>query len=182
MNNKQETRKKIRKIREELEASQKVKLSEIINKKFLNLEEVKNAKIIMSYMDFKNEVETKIINEELKKLGKILILPRITRSEVVPVEDDGNFFPGHFGVREPLGKEYLGEIDLIIVPGVAFNLKGERIGFGKGYYDRFLSKEKYKSSKRISIAFDFQISDDFSGEILDENIHILVSEKRIIKF
>lgn len=175
-------RKKIRKIRESLSFEEKENLSAIIIKKFLEDDILKNSKTIMSYMSFKNEVETSKLHNQLLELGKIILLPKMIDGNIIPIKISKEFSSGNFGVIEPIGDEFLEDIDLIIVPGVVFNKKGDRIGFGKGFYDRFLSFEKYKNSYKISLAYDFQIDNNFSGEEFDIKIDKLITEKEILIF
>ena len=179
---KNEVRKEIKAKRETLSIDEKSKLSNIIINNFLNLPELKQAKTIMSYMDFKNEVETSFLHNELKKLNKTLIFPKVIGNDISPILNDDSFFSGKYGVTEPTGDIYCGDIDIIIVPGVAFNHQGERIGFGKGYYDRFLSQEKYINSFKISLAYDFQIDNNFRGEAFDEKINVLITNTDIFRF
>lgn len=178
---KKSLRLKTRKIREKLSIENKKTLSEVIIKNFLELEELKKAKTIMSYMDIKNEVETRELNKKLKALGKTVLLPSIKGLGIKVYEDIGEYNKSKLGVLEPFEKEYEGNVDIILVPGIVFNLKGDRIGFGKGYYDRFLSKDIYKNSLRVSIIYNFQLVDDFSGEKFDEKIDILINENNILK-
>lgn len=179
-------RKEIREKRENLTQDEKEKLSLIIREKFLNLSEVKNAEIVMSYMDFKNEVETRKINEILMENGKKVLVPRVSenKEKIIPVEVTGEYRKGNFGIEEAKGKDFLnGKIDIVIVPGIAFNENGGRIGFGKGYYDKFFSEREKAEDKilKISLAYDFQIDNRFKEEKHDKNVDIIVTEKRIIK-
>lgn len=185
MNNseiKKNLRKKIRKIRESLSFEEKESFSDIIIKKFLEDDILKNSKTIMSYMAFKNEVETKKFHKYLLNLNKTILLPKMIGDNIIPIKISESFAYGNFGVIEPVGEEFLENIDLIIVPGVVFNRVGDRIGFGKGFYDRFLSCEKYKNSYKISLAYDFQVDNSFSGEDFDIKIDKLITEKEILIF
>lgn len=185
MNKKDIVRKKIKEIRENLKIEEKHRLSSIIIEKFLNLEEIKKSKVIMSYMDFKNEVETRELNKKLLKIGKKVLVPKIYENDkIVPVVLKDEYEIGKYGIIESKGESFLeNRIDIIIVPGIAFNERGDRIGFGKGYYDRFFS-EYFKKNKiilKISLLYDFQIDNSFVGENHDEKIDILITEQRIIK-
>lgn len=179
---KKNLRKKIRKIRESLSFEEKESLSDIIIRKFLEDDVLKNSKTIMSYMAFKNEIETNKLHKYLLELGKTILLPKMIGDNIIPIKISESFSYGEFGVLEPIGDEFLENIDLIIVPGVVFNKIGDRIGFGKGFYDRFLSCEKYKISHKISLAYDFQIDNSFSGEKFDMKIDKLITEKEILIF
>ncbi len=179
-------RKEIRIKRESLEENEKRRLSSIIIDKFLNLEEVKKASVIMSYMDFKNEVESRELNNILLSLGKKLLIPRVTenKEKIIPVYVNGEYKKGNFGILESEGKDFTEKgIDIVIVPGIAFNEKGGRIGFGKGYYDKFLSEREKNGEKilKIALLYDFQIDRRFESEEHDKAVDILITESRIIK-
>jgi len=119
------------------------------------------AKMVMFYIAIGGEVETKEMIKEAQKLGKIIVVPicKANRNiEACLLARNVKLSKGPYGIMEPvieqkINPEYL---DLVVVPGLAFDKKGGRLGRGKGYYDRFLGK---LTSKTISVglAFDFQI-------------------------
>ena len=85
---------------------------------------------------------------------------------------------GKYSIMEPdIRKEYFGNIDLVIVPGVAFDKAGNRIGFGKGYYDRFFSEQ---NSKKVSLIFGFQLLEKIISEKHDEKVEKIYTEGEII--
>lgn len=182
MMNKKEIRKLIKEKREALTLDYIEKGSLKIFEKLKNEKEFFKAKNILSYMDFKNEVQTGEINKFIEENGKSLILPRVIDTEkMIAIKNEGKFSKSLFGNMEPLGDEYLEEIDLIIVPGVAFDKFGNRIGFGRGYYDRFF--EKYPNAKRIAIAFEIQvITEKIEADIFDKKVDMLITEENIYKF
>ena len=155
--------------------------SDKIFQKLLQNEDFKNAKVVMSYMDFKNEVKTDKINNFIKEFGKILVLPKVIDKEtMIVIEDKNQYIVSPFGNKEPDGEEYKGNIDIIITPGVAFDKNKNRVGFGRGYYDRFFVK--YPHSTKIAIAFEEQIIDEgIEADIYDKKVDILITEKGIIK-
>ncbi len=155
--------------------------SDKIFQKLLQNEDFKNAKVVMSYMDFKNEVKTDKINNFIKEFGKILVLPKVIDKEtMIVIEDKNQYIVSPFGNKEPDGEEYRGNIDIIITPGVAFDKNKNRVGFGRGYYDRFFVK--YPHSTKIAIAFEEQIIDEgIEADIYDKKVDILITEKDIIK-
>lgn len=136
--------------------------SEVIKRKLFRLEAFKKAKTVMFYIAFKGEVKTDKMIKAARRLGKLIAVPVCERRKIALkpciLEDNTGLIKGPYGVPEPAVRTCvsLAGLDLVIVPGVAFDHKGSRLGRGKGYYDRFLSKIP-KSTKAIGLAFDFQI-------------------------
>lgn len=149
---------KIRKnINNKLEKSLK-----IINK-LIETEEFKKAKNIALYKNLKSEVDTNYILEYAIKSGKNVSLPRVYEEKLIfyKVDINENYELSNYGIEEPQQcQEKImpsNEIELIIVPGVCFDLKRNRLGYGGGYYDRFLEN---KAMNIIGICFDEQLSKD----------------------
>ena len=80
---------------------------------------------------------------------------------------------GDFNIMEPQNEPYKGDFDLIVVPGVAFDRHGNRLGRGRGYYDRFLCQ--HLNVKRIGICFDFQLVDEVPAEAFDIRMEEVIS-------
>ena len=154
--------------------------SDKIYEKLLENEDFRNAKVVMSYMDFKNEVKTDKINDFIKNSGKILVLPKVIDKEtMIAIEDKNQYIVSPFGNKEPDGEEYKGSIDVIITPGVAFDKNKNRVGFGRGYYDRFFVK--HPNAKKIAIAFEDQIIEEgIETTKYDMKVDILITEKNTI--
>jgi len=161
-----------------------------ITKKIISLEPFINAKSIMCYMDFKNEVMTQYIIQHCFNKGKRVILPCVDKIDgvkmIVPYEImnvQRDVISGTFGVLEPkkdVAKIFKPEeIDLVIVPGVAFDIHKNRIGFGAGFYDRFLQSLNPECLK-VGIAFEFQIFDTVPVEEHDIALDFVITEERII--
>ncbi|MBR0176790.1 MAG: 5-formyltetrahydrofolate cyclo-ligase [Bacteroidales bacterium] len=125
-----------------------------------------NAEKVMLYNALPDEVQTLNFLEKWH-LRKKIILPTVVGDDIVPVEygKDTAFAMGDFNILEPQNEPYTGDFDLIVVPGVAFDRKGNRLGRGKGYYDRFLSQ--HLEVKRIGICFDFQLVEEVPSEPFD---------------
>ena len=125
-----------------------------------------NAHSIMLYSALPDEVQTQAFLEKWH-LKKQIILPTVVGDDIIPVEfgKDTTFAVGDFNILEPQNEPYTGGFDLIVVPGVAFDRQGNRIGRGKGYYDRFLCQ--HLDVKRIGICFDFQLVDEVPAEPFD---------------
>ena len=181
MMNKKEARTLIKERRMNLSKEYIDVASDKIFEKLLQNEDFKNAKVVMSYMDFKNEVKTNKINNFIKNSGKILVLPKVIDKEtMIVIEDKNQYILSPFGNKEPDGEEYKGNIDIIITPGVAFDRDKNRVGFGRGYYDRFFVK--HSSAKKIAIAFEKQIIDEgIETDKYDKKVDVLITENNIIK-
>lgn len=129
--------------------------------RFLELPEVEAATTVMLYWSFGSEVPTGRLIQRLHERGVAVALPRVEGSDLVPVP----FAPGDatgptsFGAREPAGGLTIARdrLDVVAVPGVAFDRAGRRIGYGGGYYDRLLPTT---SAVAVALAFDVQVLDD----------------------
>lgn len=151
-----------------------------ICKKVRELQVYKDSKKILSFMNFGSEIEIEILNREIIRDNKRLFLPRVEKNGILSVVEYGKGFTiGKYGIREPLGEEYLEELDLIIVPGLVFDKGGNRIGYGKGYYDRLFLK--YPEVIRVAPIFDFQLYDRIPTEEHDKKIDIIVKKNRVLK-
>lgn len=124
------------------------------------------AETVMLYSALPDEVQTQAFLEKWH-LKKKIILPTVAGDDIIPVEygKDTAFAVGDFNILEPQNEPYHGTFDLIVVPGVAFDRKGNRLGRGRGYYDRFLCQ--HLDVKRIGICFDFQLVDEVPAEPFD---------------
>ena len=132
------------------------------------------AEKVMLYSALPDEVQTQAFLEKWH-LKKQIILPTVVGDDIIPVAytADTSFAVGDFNILEPQNEPYTGDFDLIIVPGVAFDRKGNRRGRGRGYYDRFLSQ--HLSVKRIGICFDFQLVDAVPAEPFDIQMDEVIS-------
>lgn len=151
-----------------------IEQSSLILNKLESHKDFIEAKTVMLYSSLPDEVQTIEFIEKWRHKKRI-ILPTVVGDDIIPVEltDDTDFAIGDFNILEPQNKPYNGSYDLIIVPGVAFDKDGNRIGRGKGYYDRFLSKNM--DIKRIGICFDFQLIEEVPTEDNDIRMHEIIS-------
>ncbi len=120
---------------------------------------VVNAETILMYYSLADEVNTHEAVDALVRSGKTVLLPRVIDGENMEIriyESRDDLAPGHYGIMEPSGKLYTcyENIDIAVVPGMAFDAAGHRLGRGKGYYDRFLPKATH--AYKIGVCFDFQ--------------------------
>jgi 5-formyltetrahydrofolate cyclo-ligase len=152
-----------------------------------SLQEFNRAGTIAFYVSIarEGEVDTIPMIEESLALGKRICVPKVVESfglrffEIRSMKDLNR---GSFGILEPAGVSKIlpQAIDLVIVPGIAFDKSGNRLGFGKGYYDKFLSKLKGEKPI-IALAFDFQIIDGIPSSKNDVRVHKIITETRIIR-
>ena len=157
--------------------------SKLIENKLFNLGQYKNSKTIMFFVSFNSEVYT---HEMIKKslMEKTVIVPKVVHHEIEPsviIDFDNLISSGKFGILEPIETMKIAykNIDLVLVPGIAFDTEGHRIGYGFGYYDKFLTK--VPKAIKIGLCFDFQVVDKVSREEHDVPVDIIVTEKRVIE-
>ncbi len=117
-----------------------------IYQKIIEHERYQKAKNIGLYYSLKDEVSTLELIQHSLKVGKKVYLPKVVEDDLLFYEigENESFVQSPFHVMEPVGEENkrMVDVDIMIVPGVAFDEEGHRMGFGKGYYDRFLEKQK----------------------------------------
>ena len=153
-----------------------------IKERLFNLGVYKKSKTVMFFVSFKNEVNThSIIKEALK--SKNVVVPKIVQNEIEPsiIIDFENLVEGKFGIFEPIEIMRIAykNIDAVLVPGIVFDKNGHRIGYGFGYYDKFL--RKVPKAAKIGLAFDFQVVDNIPKEEHDVAVDFIVTDERIIE-
>ena len=180
-------RRQVLQTRNELCAEEVFFLSEKIFQNLRKNSFFSNSAHIMVYLDFKNEVKTDfIINYCLANNKKVYVpicIPETHELCISRITNLGELQSGHFGIREPK-PEYIrlsdsSLVDLVLVPGVAFDSSGNRIGFGAGYYDRFMRRLEPWVIK-AALAYSFQIADTIPSDQYDIPMDYIVTEKRTI--
>lgn len=177
-------------IRDEVKLKRKKTLTDQIHKnsqrifeRFIQLPEYRKAKVVLAYMDCKNEVETSQVIRQCWQDRKIVAVPKVFGKimkfyKITSFED---LEDGYYGIREPR-HTILQEVDmqdaLMILPGVAFDEEKHRVGYGGGFYDRYL--EEHPKLTKIAFAFEFQVYDRVPFEKFDRQPEKIVTEKRII--
>ncbi len=161
------------------EEARKFKSGEI-QKKLFRMSVFKKARAVMFYIAVRGEVDTDEMIQAARKSGKIVTVPvcsadRVTIRPCV-LEDTAALKEGPYGVREPVNERYvsLHELDVIVVPGLAFDRKGNRLGRGKGCYDRFLRRLS-NGTTFVGVAFDFQILPLVPTAAHDVSVHKVIS-------
>jgi 5-formyltetrahydrofolate cyclo-ligase len=160
-------------------------LSLQIQERFLGSSAYRQAGSIGLYSPVLNEVHTELVARRCLADGKRLAYPRVAGVELrfLEVSGSGEMLPGTFGILEPGGDRLVpfAEIDLLVVPGVAFDLAGNRLGYGKGYYDRALALCR-PGLERIGFAYEFQVVGALPAADHDCRLTCLVTEQRMLRF
>ncbi len=159
MLDKKQLRQWIRERKRMVGSSQKRKQSEIITREILEHPNIRTASTILLYAALPDEVETQGLLDNLSKKGKTVLLPVVINQEELELRQykgPQDLHIGAYHIPEPAGVPFLNldQIDVAVIPGMAFDDYGNRLGRGKGYYDRLL--EKIPQCYKIGICFDFQ--------------------------
>ena len=163
-------------------------LSSKISQSLFRLRELESAKTVSTYMSTGSEVRTGAILAWCLDQGKRVIIPvtdranrRLIFSEITA--PDRELEPGTFGILEPkpefLRPVPLEEAQVVLVPGIAWNLQGYRIGYGGGYYDRTINSIR-SHVLTIGLAYEFQIINEIPTTRYDRAVHKIVTERRVI--
>lgn len=162
-----------------VDVSNREEKNKLIAKRVIEL--CSSYKVVGVYLSTHNEVETDGIIEELLKQGKVVAAPRIEDNELVfhKLESIKDIELNKYHIREPLfSSETIDNIEIMIVPGIAFDISKNRIGYGKGYYDRYLSKhECYK----VGLAFDEHLHKEIPTDSSDIKMDIVITDKRFMQ-
>jgi len=175
-------RKQILSARDKLSPQEKATKSQEIEERLFALPEFISARIIMFFASFRSEVETDRMIRRALISGKRIILPKVQGDKLALYEItdfDKDVAPGVWEIPEPktLLSAELTDIDLMIIPGAAFDLRGNRIGYGAGFYDKLLPTF---GRLTVGLAFESQIVPEVPADSHDVPVQVIVTEKRVI--
>ncbi len=139
-----------------------------------NSDSFKKANKVMIYSETGNEVKlSSLLNEK-----KEFYLPKIIYEKIMPVKFEGSdkLMVNKFNIKEPVGNETSDQIEICLVPGVGFDEKGNRIGYGKGFYDKFLREFK---GLKIGVCYDFQLVKEIPSNDHDIKMDFVITEEKI---
>ncbi|TLM65201.1 MAG: 5-formyltetrahydrofolate cyclo-ligase [Deltaproteobacteria bacterium] len=160
-------------------------LSLLIQERFLGSAPYRQAGVVGLYSPVLNEVQTEQVARQCLADAKRLVYPRVSGEALrfMEVSSLAELVPGRFGILEPPeGREVpMREVDLLVVPGVAFDLVGHRLGYGKGYYDRALAASR-ADLERVGFAYEFQVVAQLPAAGHDRRLTGLVTEQRMLRF
>ena len=180
---KKEIRAEVKKRRREADEETLHEKSLQILERFRQLSAYKDASLLLAYVDAKREVETRLLMRCAWDDGKKVAVPRVDGGGIMHfyyLRSLKDLEPGAFGIMEPRADCRICEPEegLLLMPGVAFDEQGHRVGYGGGYYDRYL--EKHPHLIHIALAFEFQIFPEVPSEKHDICPDLIVTENRIL--
>jgi 5-formyltetrahydrofolate cyclo-ligase len=175
--------------REELGDLEKNEKSLAISKRLFGIDEFKKSKVVFCFLSTFFEVQTEKIIRESLRLGKQVLVPlldpeggNLQASRIPSMDID--FMIGKYGIKQPTLKlrdiVAFSSIDFVVVPGLAFDNIGNRIGYGAGFYDKFFKKIS-SGVTRVAVSYDFQLLNLVPHSDLDEPVHFLITETQALR-
>jgi 5-formyltetrahydrofolate cyclo-ligase len=154
-----------------------------ITRQLFGLDAYRNASCVLAYMSFGSEFDTGVLVADALAHGKQLCLPRVDRVaqniEIHCVENiERDLRVSAWGIREPradIPRADLDKIDFVLVPGVAFTPRCERLGYGRGYYDRLIARFAQRPPL-VAAAFELQVRDEIPLTARDQRVDIVITE------
>ncbi|HHV17018.1 MAG TPA: 5-formyltetrahydrofolate cyclo-ligase [Gelria sp.] len=154
------------------------KLSQKVCQRLEELQPLQQAQVIMGFSSIRNEVNLRPWLQKLQKQGRTILLPRVEGDSLQAVEykSGEDMGRGSFGIQEPQGEPFaVDKIDVVIVPALVFDANGYRLGYGKGYYDRFLPGLN-KQCFKCGVCYEFQVVNNIYPHPGDVPVHWIVTD------
>lgn len=143
-----------------------------------NYDFFKRSKKIFIFIGFDSEIQTEdFIKKWINK--KQIFVPKIKNNKMnlIHIKSWTELEPGHFGILEPTSSDYYeGKIDLVITPSIVFDKNGYRLGYGKGYYDRYFAENEYKIS--VGLSYHKLLQENVPKEEHDKQVDIIITEEK----
>ena len=183
MKDKEVIRQQILALRNGLSEEDRLEFSRAIGERFFHLPMVRDAARLMLFLSFGSEVDTWLLLEQAIAMGKSVVapicLPATKELALYPISDGKEAVPGHWGILEPprAGEAISPDtLDVVVVPGIAFDGAGQRVGYGGGYYDRFLPRAD--RAWKIGVCYDLQLVDSLPYAPHDVPVDVIVTERQ----
>ena len=162
-----------------LPSAERAMFSEQVLQQLEQMHCFRDAKTVLLYYPVQNELDVLPLVKKYKR-EKTLLFPVSHRRGITvhPYAGNEQMHRGKFGIPEPTTPAYEGKIDLILVPGVAFDAKGRRLGRGGGYYDRFIKKQTH--AVLVGVGYDFQLVDEVPAARHDQRVHRIILPSKTI--
>lgn len=186
---KQALRQRIIAARDAVLYAERLHWSRAVVESVCGLADYRNARAVLGYLNFGSELTAELWVQQALDDGKQVLLPRVNRAskqlDVFEVHDlRHDVAPGLWGIREPVVQrctrfDTLGELDFILLPGVAFTRDGARLGYGGGFYDKLLARIPHQPAL-VAGTFELQVVDEIPQESTDCRVQWLVTENETI--
>jgi 5-formyltetrahydrofolate cyclo-ligase len=181
---KEELRERIRALREDLSPDERSRRSRAVGEALFELPEMRPARTVALFSSFGSEIDTAPVISRAHVEGRRVLLPYLDEG----VMESAEHRPGEelvassYGPAEPARREPVdpAEVDAVVAPGLAFDRRGRRLGYGAGYYDRWLRRLRL-DTPRIGICFSFQVVDRVPAGGSDERMDIVVTDREVIR-
>jgi 5-formyltetrahydrofolate cyclo-ligase len=163
-----------------------VEASEMLTVNLLTLPEVTTARTVLAYHATPEEIDPGPVVERLRETGALIAYPRIEGQGEVAlhlVDAETVLLPGPFGLAEPPADAPRVDpalVDVALVPGVAFDASGRRLGYGGGYFDRLIPRFR-EDCAVLGVAFDIQLLDEVPADERDARVHAVVTPTRVVR-
>lgn len=174
--NKQELRQAIRARKRAMTEEDILRRSEILAEKFARSNAYRAAKTIYGYLPYNQEVRTVPMLRRALEEGKRVAVPKVYGDDMkfIYLDDLSQVAKGYAGIPEPVanGPVAQDETALVLMPGLAFDRAGHRIGYGGGFYDKFLAREPHHPT--VALCYDFQVMDRLETEEFDIPVDLVI--------
>lgn len=174
--NKQELRQAIRARKRAMTEEDILRRSEILAEKFTRSNAYRAAKTIYGYLPYNQEVRTVPMLRRALEEGKRVAVPKVYGDDMkfIYLDDLSQVAKGYAGIPEPVadGPVAQDETALVLMPGLAFDQAGHRIGYGGGFYDKFLAREPHHPT--VALCYDFQVMDRLETEEFDIPVDLVI--------
>lgn len=180
---KKEARAVIRARKREMTKAEIAEKSQMIMDKLARQSCFLEAETLYCYVSYNQEVMTKPLIQRALQAGKKVAVPKVIGNEIefIYIHSLEDLEAGYQGIEEPVGNEIANEKEVfMIMPGLAFDTSCNRVGYGGGFYDRYLEKHRESKIKKIAVAFDFQVLDNLEMEECDWLVDGIITEARMI--
>lgn len=176
-------RAEMRRLRAAIPEGERRRRGEAIRERLLGLPEMRGAEVVLSFASFGSEVPTRDLSSDLHAAGKRLLLPYLVhgRMEVAEVGPGEALVASRYGPREPPRRAAVDteEIDVVVAPGLAFDRRGNRLGYGGGAYDRYLARLR-SVPLLMGVAFAEQVVEEVPTGSGDVPVHLVVTDREVI--
>jgi 5-formyltetrahydrofolate cyclo-ligase len=180
---KDELRSRMRRLRASMDPQERIRLVGRIEERLVAIPEFIAAGSVLLFYSFGSEVATGGLIDHALAGGKSILLPYLEgdvleAAEIVAGEE---LVPTTYGPKEPPRRTAVdpGEVDLVVTPGLAFDRRGYRVGYGGGFYDRYLARLRPEAN-RAAVGFSFQVVEEVPAGPRDERVHLIVTDAETI--